>query len=158
MKNSEVKVHSAALLAKDLKFAIVVSRWHELVNSKLLEGALDSINRLGGDLKEVTVAYVPGSFEIPLACKKFAESKKYDAIIAIGTVIRGQTLHFDLISSEAVKGLGQVSLQSGVPIALGVLTTDTLEQAFERAGSKHGNKGSEAALAAIEMANLLKEI
>lgn len=152
------KVYSANLLAHDLKIGIVISRWHDLINSKLLEGALDAISRHGGKLKDVEVVYVPGSFEIPLACKKLAESGKYDAIIAIGTVIRGQTLHFDLISSEAIKGLGQASMQTGVPISLGVLTTDTLEQAFERAGSKQGNKGTEAALAAIEMANLFANL
>ncbi len=154
---SEYKVYSANLLANDLKFGVVVSRWHDLINSKLLEGALDTIERHGGSLQNIEVAYVPGSFEIPLMCKKMADSKKYSAVIAIGTVIRGQTLHFDLIANEAVKGIAQSSMESGVPISLGILTTDTLDQAFERAGSKQGNKGAEAALAAIEMANLFRQ-
>jgi 6,7-dimethyl-8-ribityllumazine synthase len=151
------KIYSGNLIAGNLKLGIVVSRWHDLINSKLLEGALDAVERHGGKLENVEVAYIPGSFELPLMCKKMAESKKYDAIIAIGTVIRGQTLHFDLIANEAVKGISSASLHTGVPISLGVLTTDSLEQAFERAGSKQGNKGAEAALAAIEMANLLAE-
>jgi 6,7-dimethyl-8-ribityllumazine synthase len=152
----EYKIYSGDLLAHDLKIGIVVSRWHDLINSKLLEGALDTIVRHGGSLKNVEVAYVPGSFEIPMMCQRMALSKKYGAVVALGTVIRGQTLHFDLIANEAVKGVAQASLASGVPVSLGILTTDTLEQAFERAGSKQGNKGAEAALAAIEMANLYK--
>ncbi len=150
-------IYSGNLLAHNLKFGIVISRWHDLINSKLLEGAIDAIVRHGGMQENIQIAYVPGSYEIPLMCKKMAESKKYSAIIAIGTVIRGQTLHFDLIASEAVKGIAQASLNCGVPISLGILTTDTLEQAFERAGSKQGNKGAEAALAAIEMANVIEQ-
>ncbi len=152
------KVFSANLLSAGLNFAIVISRWHDLINSKLLEGAIDTIIRHGGSSENIEIIYVPGSFEIPLACKKVALSQKYNAVIAIGTVIRGQTLHFDLISSEAIKGIACASMETNIPISLGILTTDTLEQAFERAGSKQGNKGSEAALAAIEMANLFKEI
>lgn len=156
--SNSFKKYSANLIATDLKFGIVVSRWHDLINSKLLEGALDAIARHGGSLKNVEVAYVPGSFEIPMLCKKMAASKKYNAIIAIGTVIRGQTLHFDLISAEAIKGTAQASMETGVPVSLGILTTDNLDQAFERAGSKQGNKGAEAAMAAIEMANLILEM
>jgi 6,7-dimethyl-8-ribityllumazine synthase len=150
-------VYSGNLLAENLQFGIVVSRWHDLVNNRLLEGAIDTIVRHGGAADNIEIAYVPGSYEIPLMSKKMAESKKYAAVIAIGTIIRGQTLHFDLIAAEAVKGISQASLNSGVPISLGILTTDSLEQAFERAGSKQGNKGAEAALAAIEMANLIKQ-
>ncbi len=156
--NNKSKVFSANLLSAGLKFGIVISRWHDLINSKLLEGAIDTIIRHGGSEENIEIIYVPGSFEIPLTCKRVAASKKYDAVIAIGTVIRGQTLHFDLISSEAIKGTAQASMETNIPISLGILTTDTLEQAFERAGSKQGNKGSEAALAAIEMANLFKDI
>ncbi len=152
----ESKIYSANLIAKDLSFGIVISRWHDLINEKLLQGALDTIERHNGDISKVEIFYVPGSFEIPLMAQKLAQSKKYNAIIAIGTLIRGHTLHFDLIANEAVKGLAKASMETGVPISLGVLTTDSLEQAFERAGSKQGNKGSEAALAAIEMANLFK--
>ena len=151
---NQSKVFSANLLSAGLKFAIVISRWHDLINSKLLEGAIGH----GGSSENIEIIYVPGSFEIPLACKKVALSQKYNAVIAIGTVIRGQTLHFDLISSEAIKGIACASMETNIPISLGILTTDSLEQAFERAGSKQGNKGSEAALAAIEMANLFKEI
>lgn len=150
-------IYSANLLAQNLKFGIVVSRWHDLINSKLLDGALDAIVRHGGQVENIDTAYVPGSYEIPLMCKKMGETKKYHAVIALGTVIRGQTLHFDLIANEAIKGISQASLSCGIPISLGILTTDTLEQAFERAGSKQGNKGTEAALAAIEMANLIKQ-
>ncbi|MDJ0625826.1 MAG: 6,7-dimethyl-8-ribityllumazine synthase [Candidatus Caenarcaniphilales bacterium] len=155
--SSSYKVISANLDAKDLRVAIVISRWHDFINEKLLAGAVDTIVRHGGSESNIEVVYVPGSFEIPLMTKKMAETKKYNVIIAIGTVIRGQTLHFDLIAAEAVKGISQVGMDTGVPISLGILTTDTIEQSLERAGSKQGNKGSEAALAAIEMANLLKE-
>lgn len=154
----EYKTHSAKLLASGLKFAIVISRWHELINEKLLGGALDTIERHGGSLSDIEVFYVPGSFEIPVAVQKIADSKKYSAIIALGTVIRGNTLHFDLIANEVVKGIASISIKERIPVTLGILTTDTLEQAFERAGSKQGNKGSEAALSAIEMANLFASI
>lgn len=155
---SSYKTFSANLDAKELKFGVVVSRWHDFINEKLLAGAVDTIERHGGSASNIEVVYVPGSFEIPYATKKLAASKKYDAVISIGTVIRGQTLHFDLIAAEAVKGISQVSLETDVPVALGILTTDTIEQSLERAGSKHGNKGAEAALAAIEMANLVKKL
>lgn len=148
------------LIAKDLKFAIVISRWHEIINEKLLSGAIDCIVRHGGSRENITVIYVPGTFETSLAVKKIADNNKdnYDAIIALGTIIRGSTLHFDLIAAEAFKALSSISLESGIPVAMGILTTDNLEQAFERAGSKHGNKGVEATLAAIEMSNLLKSL
>jgi len=152
------KVHSANLVAKDLKIGIVVSRWHEIINKNLLSGALDTLERHGNNLDLVEVFYVPGSFEIPVLTKILASKRKYEAIICIGTVIRGNTLHFDLISNELIKGIASCSMETMVPVSLGILTTDTLEQAFERSGSKHGNKGSEAAIAAIEMANLIKSI
>jgi 6,7-dimethyl-8-ribityllumazine synthase len=152
-----MKKYSAHLLGQGLKFAIVVSRWHDFINEKLTEGAVDSLTRHGVSEADIEIAYVPGSFEIPLIVKKMAQSGRYNAIIAIGTVIRGQTFHFDLIASQAVSGISNIMLETGVPVALGILTTDNIEQALERAGSKHGNKGSEAALAALELANLIKE-
>jgi len=153
-----MNIYSGNLLAAQLNFAIVISRWHYFINEKLLAGALDVIERHGGSKDLADLIYVPGSYEIPLAVKVAAESRKYDAVIALGTIVRGHTLHFDLIAQEAVKGIAQVTLSTGVPTALGILTTDTIEQALERAGSKQGNKGSEAALSAIEMSNLLKDI
>ena len=156
MKNNSIKTYEGNFLAENLRFGIVISRWHELINSKLLEGSLDTIKRHGGSLENCEIAYVPGSFEIPLMVQKMVDSKKYNAVIALGTIIRGHTLHFDLIANEAVKGIAKASMSSGVPVTLGILTTDTLEQAFERAGSKQGNKGSEATMSAIEMANLFK--
>jgi 6,7-dimethyl-8-ribityllumazine synthase len=155
---SKYNKYSGKLSATGLKIGIVVSRWHELVNSKLLEGAVDIIERQGGNSENIDVFYVPGSFELSIITKKISEAKKYDCIITLGCIIRGHTLHFDLLSAEVVKAISQISMNSGVPIAFGVLTTDTLEQALERAGSKQGNKGVEAALSAIEMANLIKEI
>ena len=142
--------------AKGLKFGIIVSRFNSFIGERLLEGAVDALVRHGGDDKYIHVARVPGAFEIPLAAKKMAESGKYDAIICLGAVIRGSTPHFDYVASEVSKGVASVSLDSGVPIAFGVLTTDTIEQAVERAGTKAGNKGFEAAVTAIETANLLK--
>ena len=144
--------------AKGKKFAVVVSRWNQFVVHKLLDGVYDAINRHGGDENNITVAYCPGSFEIPLTVKKFADSGNYDAVIAIGAVIRGSTPHFDYIATEVTKGVATVSLDSGVPCILGVLTTDTIEQAIERSGSKSGNKGFEAAMSAIEMASLMPNI
>lgn len=144
--------------AQDKSFAIVVSRWNQFIVSKLLDGALDAIKRNRGDENRVTIAYCPGAFEIPLVVKKFADSKKYDAVIALGAVIRGSTPHFDYIASEVSKGIAKINLDSGIPCIFGVLTTDTIEQAIERAGSKAGNKGFEAAISAIEMASLLKAI
>jgi 6,7-dimethyl-8-ribityllumazine synthase len=146
------------LLAGDRKFGIIVTRFNEFITSKLLEGALDTIKRHGGNLDNVTTAWVPGAVEIPLVAKKMAESGNYDAVIALGCVIRGATAHFEYVSGEAAKGIGQVSLQTGVPVIFGVLTTESIEQAIERAGTKAGNKGGEAAAAAIEMANLLEKL
>jgi 6,7-dimethyl-8-ribityllumazine synthase len=147
------------LIASGLRVAIVVSRWNSFITERLLEGSLDAIKRHGGDTDEgVTVVRVPGSFEVPLAVQKLCQSKKYDAVIAIGCVIRGATAHFDYVAGEATKGVAQAMMQSGVPVIFGVLTTDTIEQAIERAGTKAGNKGFEAATAAIEMANLMKAL
>jgi 6,7-dimethyl-8-ribityllumazine synthase len=146
------------LIAKDLKFALVVSRFNDFITSKLLEGAKDAILRHGGEEGNITVIRVPGAFEMPAVTKRLAESKKYDAVICLGAVIRGATPHFDYIAAEVAKGLANVSLESKIPISFGVLTTDTIEQAIERAGSKVGNKGFEAAVSAIEMANLFKQL
>lgn len=142
--------------AQDKSFAIVVSRWNQFIVSKLLDGALDALRRNRADESKITIAYCPGAFEIPLVVKKFAETMKYDAVIALGAVIRGSTPHFDYIAAEVSKGVAKVNLDTGVPCIFGVLTTDTIEQSIERAGSKSGNKGFEAAMSAIEMASLLK--
>jgi len=140
------------------KIGIVVSRFNAFICEKLLEGAMDGLTRHGVADKDVTVAWTPGAFEIPLAVTKMAESKKYDAVIALGCVIRGATPHFDYVAGEAAKGVGQATLKTGVPVIFGVLTTDTIEQAIERAGTKSGNKGFDAAMAAIEMANLMGKL
>jgi 6,7-dimethyl-8-ribityllumazine synthase len=144
--------------AKGQKFGIIVSRFNSFISERLLEGAVDALVRHGADEKDIHVARVPGAFEIPLAAKKMAASGTYDAIIALGAVIRGSTPHFDYVSSEVTKGVAAVSLESGIPVAFGVLTTDSIEQAVERAGTKAGNKGFEAAVTAIETVNLLKAL
>jgi 6,7-dimethyl-8-ribityllumazine synthase len=146
------------LSATGLKFAIIASRFNEFVVDKLLHGALDALTRHGADEGAITVVRSPGSFEIPLLAKRLAKSGRYDALIAVGAVIRGGTPHFEYVAAEVAKGIAQVMLETGVPIGLGVLTTDTIEQAIERAGTKAGNKGFDAALSAIEMANLLRAI
>ncbi|RJP68391.1 MAG: 6,7-dimethyl-8-ribityllumazine synthase [Ignavibacteriales bacterium] len=146
------------LSAKDYKFALVVSRFNDFIGQKLLEGAIDCLTRHHADLKNVDVVKVPGSFEIPLAADKLAASKKYNAVICLGAVIRGATPHFEFIAAEVSKGIAQTSLKYSLPVVFGVLTTDTLEQAIERAGTKSGNKGWDAALTAIEMADLASKI
>ena len=146
------------LIAEGMKIAIVASRFNEIITNKLLGGAIDSFVRHGGNENDITVAWVPGAFEIPLIAKKMAASKKYDAVVCLGAVIRGATPHFDMVANETTKGIAAVGLQSEVPVVFGVLTTDNLEQAVERAGSKAGNKGFEAATTAIEMHNLIKKI
>ncbi|PJA98188.1 MAG: 6,7-dimethyl-8-ribityllumazine synthase [Ignavibacteriales bacterium CG_4_9_14_3_um_filter_30_11] len=146
------------LNAKNKKFAVIVSRFNELISSKLLEGALDCLLRHEGEEKYITTVWVPGAFEIPLTAKKLANSKKYDSIICLGAVIRGATPHFDYVASEVSNGINKVGLETGVPIIYGVLTTDTVEQAIERAGTKSGNKGWDAALTAIEMTNLFLKL
>ncbi len=144
--------------AKGLKFAIVCSRFNELITSKLLGGAMDAIKRHGGIKEDIDIAWVPGSFEIPLVAKKMAESGKYDAVICLGAVTRGATGHYDMVANEMTKGIAQASMSTGVPVIFGVLTTDTIEQAIERAGTKSGNKGFDCATTAIEMANLIKKL
>ena len=146
------------LIAEGMKIAIVASRFNEIITNKLLGGAIDSFVRHGGNENDITVAWVPGAFEIPLIAKKMAASKKYDAVVCLGAVIRGATPHFDMVANETTKGIAAVGLQSEVPVVFGVLTTDNIEQAVERAGSKARNKGFEAATTAIEMHNLIKKI
>ena len=149
------KVFEGKLSAEGKRFGLVVSRFNEFIGSRLLSGALDCLKRHGADLETVEVAWVPGAFEIPLVARKMADSGRYDALICLGAVIRGSTPHFDYVANEVSKGIASVGLGSGVPTLFGVLTTDTIEQAIERAGTKAGNKGWEAALSAVEMANLL---
>ncbi|WP_078391248.1 6,7-dimethyl-8-ribityllumazine synthase [Shouchella patagoniensis] len=144
------------LVATGLKVGIVVGRFNDFITSKLLGGAEDALVRHGAESADIDIAWVPGAFEIPFAAKKMAESGKYDAVITLGTVIRGSTPHFDYVCSEVAKGVSSITLSTGIPVIFGVLTTDTIEQAVERAGTKAGNKGWEAASAAIEMANLAK--
>ncbi len=147
-------IYEGQLTTNGEKFCIIVSRFNDFIGSKLLAGAMDELVRHGVSEKNIDIVKVPGAFEIPLAALKCA--KKYDAVIALGAIIKGSTPHFDYVSAELSKGIAQVSLQTGVPVAFGVLTTDNLEQAIERAGSKAGNKGADAAKTAIEMANLIK--
>lgn len=152
------KVIEGVFDAGGKKFALVVTRWNQFVVNKMLDGALDALRRHNVDEENITIAYCPGAFEMPLIVKKFAQSKKFDAVIAIGAVIRGSTPHFDYIANEVTKGIALVALETGVPCILGVLTTDTIEQAIERSGSKSGNKGFESAVSAIEMASLVSQI
>lgn len=153
-----MKVIQGELQAKGLKFAIVVSRFNDFITSKLLDGAVDALLRHGAKDEDIEVVKVPGSFEIPLAAKKMALKGTYNAIICIGTVIRGATPHFEYVAAEVSKGIASVSLETGVPIAFGIITSDTIEQAVERAGAKSGNKGFDAAITAIEMAQVLKKL
>jgi 6,7-dimethyl-8-ribityllumazine synthase len=153
-----MKTIEGKLISKGYKFAIVISRFNELIGKKLLDGAIDCLLRHEALDKDITVIWVPGAFEIPLAAQKAAQTKKFDAVICLGAVIRGATPHFEYVSSEVTKGIAQVSLQTGLPVIYGILTTDTIEQAIERAGTKAGNKGFSAANAAVEMVNLFKEI
>ena len=146
------------ITAEGLRFAIVASRFNEFITSKLLEGALDMLRRHGAAENAVDVAWVPGAFEVPLVAKKFAASGKYDAIICVGAVIRGATSHYDYVCNEVSKGIAQAGLSTGVPVIFAVVTTENIEQAVERAGTKAGNKGADGAMAAMEMANLLKKI
>lgn len=153
-----MRTYEGKLVAEGLKFGIIVGRFNEFIGGKLLTGALDALKRHGVEEADVEIAWVPGAFEIPLIAKKMAKSNKYDGVICLGAVIRGSTPHFDYVSSEVTKGIAHVSLDTEIPVIFGVLTTDTIEQAIERAGTKAGNKGFEAATTAIEMANLLKEL
>ena len=152
------KVVEGHLIGTGLKVAIVVARFNEFINSKLLSGAEDALKRHGVEEDHVSVVWVPGAFEIPLTALKLAETKEYDTVITLGSVIRGATPHFDYVSNEVTKGVAQVGMQTGVPVSFGVLTTDTIEQAIERAGTKAGNKGYEAAVTAIEIADLYRKI
>ena len=152
------KVHEGTLTADGRRFGIAVSRFNELVTGKLLEGALDCLRRHGCADDHVEIAWVPGSFELPLVAQKLAATNRFDVIICLGAIIRSTTPHFDFVAAEAAKGIGSISLTSGVPVTFGVVTTDNLEQALERAGTLAGNRGWDAALNAIEMANLMKEL
>lgn len=153
-----MKTLEGKLTAKNMKIAIVVARFNEFITSKLLSGCIDCLIRHEAADEDLTVAWVPGAFEIPMAAKKLAESGKYDAVICLGAVIRGATSHFDYVCAEASKGIAQVSMQTGVPVAFGVLTTENIQQAVERAGTKAGNKGVDCAMTAMEMVNLFKEM
>jgi 6,7-dimethyl-8-ribityllumazine synthase len=153
-----MKVFEGQLSAKGLKFCIIVSRFNDFITSKLLSGATDALIRQGTKEDDIDVVKVPGAFEIPLVAMNAAKTKKYNAVIALGTIIRGATPHFDYVAAEASKGVAAATMDTGIPIAFGVLTTDTIEQAIERAGSKSGNKGWDAAMTAIEMANLMKSL
>jgi 6,7-dimethyl-8-ribityllumazine synthase len=154
----KIKTIEGDLVVKGARFGIAVARFNSFIVESLLEGSVDTLKRHGADDKDIEIVRVPGAFELPLAIKKMAEVGKYDAIIALGAVIRGGTPHFDYVAGECVKGMAQVMMQDGVPVSFGVLTVDTIEQAIERAGTKAGNKGEEATLSVIEMVNLLKQI
>lgn len=153
-----MKTIEGKLISKGYKFALIISRFNELISKKLLDGALDCLLRHEVKDKDITVIWAPGAFEIPLIAQKAAQTGKFDAVICLGALIRGATPHFEYISAEVTKGISQVSLQTGLPVIYGILTTDTIEQAIERAGTKSGNKGFSAASAAVEMVNLFKEI
>ncbi|HKX26294.1 MAG TPA: 6,7-dimethyl-8-ribityllumazine synthase [Blastocatellia bacterium] len=159
MKESPIgRVIEGALKADGLRIAVVASRWNDLMVSRLIGGARDALIRLGMREEDLTLVRVPGSFEIPLVAKRLAASGRYDALICVGVVIRGETPHFDYVASEVTKGIASAAIEIGVPIAYGIITADTVEQAINRAGVKAGNKGFEAAMVAVEMANLLKEL
>lgn len=153
-----MKILEGELQAKGLKFAIVVSRFNDFITSKLLDGAMDALLRHGAKEDDIEVVRVPGSFEIPLTAKKMASKGSYNALICLGTVIRGATPHFEYVAAEVSKGIAAASMETGVPIAFGIITSDTIEQAVERAGTKSGNKGWDAAITAIEMAQLMKKL
>ena len=152
------KTLEGKISAEGLRFAIIVSRFNDFISSKLVEGAMDALKRHGASEEKISLVKVPGSFEIPLVAKRLAEAGKFDGIICLGAVIRGATPHFDYVASEVSKGIAAVALETNTPVTFGVLTTDSLEQAIERAGSKSGNKGWDAAMAAMEMVNLLREL
>jgi 6,7-dimethyl-8-ribityllumazine synthase len=154
----QTKVHQGKLKAEGFRFAIVVASWNDFLTSKLVEGSIDALEKLGADEKSIEVFKVPGSFELPLVAKKVCETKNFDAVICLGVVIRGQTPHFDYVAGEAAKGIGQIGMQTGMPVMFGVVTADTLEQAIDRCGVKAGNKGFEAAMSAVELVNLFKEM
>ena len=151
------KVHEGRLNAEGFRFAIVASRWNEFITGRLVEGALDALERLGVSEGSVSIYRVPGAFEIPLLALRLGQSRRYDAIICVGTIIRGQTPHFDYIANEVARGISQAGLESGVPVVFGIVTADTVDQAIDRAGVKLGNKGFEAGMTAVELANLYKQ-
>jgi len=153
-----VKTLEGQLIAKGKKFGIVVSRFNDFITKKLLEASIDTLTRHGAKEQEIEVAWVPGAFEVPLVAKKMTLSKKYDAVICLGTIIRGETPHFDYVASEAAKGVAQVALEANIPTIFGIITAENIEQAIQRAGTKEGNKGKDAAISAIEMVNLLGTI
>jgi 6,7-dimethyl-8-ribityllumazine synthase len=157
-KELQPKVNQGILKAEGFRFAIIVSRWNDFLTSKLLEGAFDALERLGAKEDAIEVFRIPGAFEFPLTVKKVLESGKWDAVICLGAVIRGETPHFEYVAGEATKGISQVAMETGVPVLYGIVTADTLEQAINRAGVKAGNKGFEAALSAVELVNLYKEM
>ena len=152
------KIHQGRLNAEGFRFAIVASRWNDFLTSRLVEGALDALERLGAGEKSVELFKVPGSFEIPLLARKVAASGKWDAVICVGTIIRGETPHFEYIAAEVTKGIAQAAMETDVPVVYGIVTADTLEQAIDRAGVKAGNKGFEAAMAAVELVNLYRDV
>ena len=152
------KTYEGKVVAEGLRFGVVVSRWNSFITERMLEGALDALVRHGGDEAQIEVARVPGTWEIPIAAQKMANTLRFDAVICIGCLIRGATPHFEYLAGEVTKGIASVMMQTGVPLTYGILTVENIEQAVERAGTKAGNKGAEAAIAAIEMANLLKQI
>jgi 6,7-dimethyl-8-ribityllumazine synthase len=156
--NETPRMIEGELLARDLRFAFIAARFNDFVVEPLIRGALDTLKRHGATEKQIEIVRVPGAFDIPIVARKLALSRRYDALIALGAVVRGQTPHFDYVAGECASGLARIALESGVPVAFGVLTTDTMEQAVDRAGGKAGNKGADAALAAIEMANLLRRL
>ena len=153
-----MKIYEGIVSGKNLKFAIVVSRFNEFITSKLLSGAIDTLKRHETSEEDISVIWVPGAFEIPLLAQKLAESKNFDAIICLGAVIRGATTHYDYVCNEVSKGIAQISLKTGVPTIFGIVTTENIQQAIERAGTKSGNKGVDAAISAMEMANLVKSL
>ena len=158
MANEQFKVTEGDLIVRDLRFALVVSRFNDFVVEPLLRGAVDALRRHGAAEKQIEIVRVPGAFDIPVVARKLVQSRRYEALIALGAVIRGQTPHFDYVAGECAGGIARIALESGVPVAFGVLTTDTVEQAVDRAGGKAGNKGADCALVAIEMANLLRRL
>jgi 6,7-dimethyl-8-ribityllumazine synthase len=156
--NEQSKIFEGELLARDLRFAFVAARFNDFIVEPLIRGAMDALKRHGANEKQVEIVRVPGAFDIPIVARKLALSRRYDALIALGAVVRGETPHFDYVAGECAGGLARIALESGVPVAFGVLTTETMQQAVDRAGGKAGNKGADAALAAVEMANLLRRL
>ncbi len=158
MPTEQPRIIEGELLARDLRFAVLAARFNEFIVEPLLRGALDTLKRHGVTEKQIEIVRVPGAFEMPLVARKLAASRRYDALIALGAVIRGETPHFDYVAGECASGLSRIALETGIPVAFGVLTTNTVEQAVDRAGGKAGNKGADAALTALEVANLLRRL